>query len=317
MNTLIQNARLPFVTVPMNIVGWGLMLVALALAPLVVYPMFIIKALCFALFASAFNLLLGYGGMLSIGHAAFFGMAAYSAGYASKSWMFTPELSILFGALVGAVLGLIFGLFAIRRSGIYLAMITLALAQMVFFFALKAPFTGGEDGLQEIPRGSALGLFPLDSMSAIYVFVAIVFLAGIGLVSRILASPFGEVLAAVRENERKTTSLGYDAQRYKLLAFTLSAALSGAAGSTKAIAFGLASLTDVHWMLSGEVILMVLIGGVATFWGPIVGAFVLIALESMLGGVGEWFMMVQGGVFILCVLLFRKGIVGTLQRKPG
>ena len=291
-------------------IALGLALAALALAPLAIYPLFLMKALCFALFAAAFNLLLGYAGILTIGHAAFFGMAAYTAGYALRNWGATPETGLLIGTATGAALWLAVAALAIRRQGIYLAMITLALAQMVHFFALQAPFTGGEDGLQSVPRGKALGLIALDSTPAIYGFVLITFLIGMAVIWRVVHSPFGQILKAIRANELRAVSLGYDVARYKLLAFVLSAALSGTAGALKVLVFCLASLTDVHWFTSGEVILMVLIGGVGTFLGPVVGAFVIIGLQSYLAGFGGWIMMIEGAVFILCVLLFRQGIVG-------
>jgi branched-chain amino acid transport system permease protein len=291
-----------------------LLLVAALVAPYLFYPVFLMKALCFALFASALNLLLGYLGLLSFGHAAFFGFAAYVTGHATAVWGYPTELGILAGTLVAAVMGVAFGWLAIRRRGIYFAMITLALAQMVYFFALQAPFTRGEDGLQPIPRGVFLGLIDLtDSLSLYYVVLAI-FIAGFLVVYRAVHSPFGQVLEAIRENEPRMVSLGYRVGHYQLLAFTLSAALAGLAGSTKAIVFRLASLTDVHWQTSGEVVLMTLIGGMGTIFGPVVGAFVIVTLQHYLAPFGSWVTVITGGIFVLSVLLFRRGIVGELER---
>ncbi len=295
-------------------------LVALLLvAPFLVYPIFAMKVLCFALFASAFNLLLGYVGLLSFGHAAFFGMASYTAAHAAKVWGVTPELAILLGAIVAAALGLIFGALAIRRQGIYFAMITLALAQMVYFFALQIPFTGGEDGIQAVPRGRLFGLVDLANDLTLYYVVAVIFLIGFLLVYRIIHSPFGHVLKAIRENETRAISLGYSVNRYKLVVFVLSAALAGLAGATKAIVFQLASLTDVHWTMSGEVVLMTLIGGVGTIIGPFVGALIVLAIVNYLAGFGAWVTVIEGLWFVACVLLFRHGIVGVLSgwlKKP-
>lgn len=287
--------------------------VFLVVAPFFIYPVFLMKALCFALFACAFNLLLGYCGLLSFGHAAYFGSAAYICGYAAKTLGLTPELSILAGTAASALLGVGFGWLAIRRQGIYFSMITLALSQMVFFFALQAPFTGGEDGMQAIPRGHLFGLIDLNNTYAMYGFVLVVFLIGFGIIWRAVESPFGQVLRAIRDNEPRAISLGYKANRYKLLAFTLSAALAGLAGSTKALVFQLASLTDVHWAMSGEVVLMTLIGGMGTIFGPVAGAVVVVAMQNYLAHLGSWVMMIQGATFIACVLLFRAGIVGTIS----
>jgi branched-chain amino acid transport system permease protein len=295
-------------------------LVALLLvAPFLVYPIFAMKVLCFALFAGAFNLLLGYVGLLSFGHAAFFGMASYASAHAAKVWGATPELAILFGAVVAAALGLVFGVLAIRRQGIYFAMITLALAQMVYFFALQIPFTGGEDGIQAVPRGRLFGIINLTDDLTLYYVVAAIFLAGFLLIYRIVHSPFGHVLKAIRENETRAVSLGYSVERYKLVVFVLSAALAGVAGATKAIVFQLASLTDVHWTMSGEVVLMTLIGGVGTIIGPFVGALIVLAIVNYLAGFGAWVTVIEGVWFVACVLLFRQGIVGVLAswlRKP-
>jgi branched-chain amino acid transport system permease protein len=272
------------------------------------------KALCFALFACAFNLLIGYGGLLSFGHAAYLGSAGYIAAYTAKVWGWTPELAILAGTLGAAGLGLVIGALAIRRQGIYFAMITLALAQMLYFFCLQAPFTGGEDGIQAVPRGMLFGLIDLRNTLAMYFTVLAIFLAGFLLIYRTIHSPFGQVLKAIRENEPRALSLGYGADHYKLIAFVLSAALSGLAGGTKAIVFQLASLTDVHWSMSGEVVLMTLLGGLGTVFGPVMGAVIVIGLETYLAQLGAWVTVVQGAIFVVCVLAFRRGVVGELAR---
>ena len=291
------------------------LLAAALVAPLLgLYPVFGMKLLCFALFACAFNLLLGFTGLLSFGHAAFFGFAAYVAGWLVKAQGFTPELGILAGTAVGAGLGLVFGAIAIRRQGIYFAMITLALSQIIYFICLQAPFTGGEDGLQGVPRGSLFGLLPLTSDLTLYYVVLAIFVACFLFILRVVTSPFGQVLKMIRENEPRAISLGYEVDRYKLMAFVLSAALSGMAGSTKTIVMGFASLTDVHWSMSGEVILMSLLGGVGTFFGPVLGSGVVIALQNLLADrVGEWVTVIIGVIFVVCVLAFRKGIVGELH----
>jgi branched-chain amino acid transport system permease protein len=283
-------------------------------APFVIYPVFLMKMLCWALFACAFNLLLGYVGLLSFGHALFFGAAGYLAAHAAKVWGLPFELSVLTGVATAAVLGLAVGWLAIRRQGIYFAMVTLALAQMFYFFCLRAPFTGGEDGIQGVPRGKLLGLLPLDSNLTMYWVVLAIFLFGFFFIVRVIHSPFGQVLKAVRENEPRAVSLGYKADHYKLIAFVLSAALSGLAGGTKSVVFQLASLTDVHWGTSGEVILMVLLGGLGTVFGPIVGAVVVVCVESFLAQLGGWVTVVQGGLFVVCVLAFRRGVIGELSR---
>ena len=293
--------------------GFLVMLAILVIAPAVVYPVFLMKALCFALFACAFNLLLGFGGLLSFGHAMFLGMAGYLAAHAAKVWGFPPELAILSGTAAAALLGLVTGLLAIRRQGIYFAMITLALAQMVYFFCLQAPFTGGEDGIQSVPRGKLLGMIDLHDNMVMYYFVLAIFTAGFLLIYRIIHSPFGQVLKAIRENEPRAISLGYRTERYKLAAFVLSAALAGLAGATKAIVFQLASLTDVHWTMSGEVVLMTLLGGMGTVFGPVVGAFIIIAMENYLSELGAWVTIAQGIIFVVCVLAFRRGIMGELE----
>jgi branched-chain amino acid transport system permease protein len=293
-------------------VAFVALVVFLIVAPSFIYPVLLMKALCFALFACAFNLLIGYVGLLSFGHALFFGWSSYVCAYAAKAWGLPPELAILTGTAAAAGLGLIAGALAIRRQGIYFAMITLALAQMMYFFALQAPFTGGEDGIQAVPRGMLFGVFNLADQMTMYVFVVVVFLAGFLFIYRIIHSPFGEVLKAIRENEQRTISLGYKTDRYKLVAFVLSATLAGVAGSTKAIVFQLASLTDVHWTMSGEVVLMTLLGGLGTVFGPAVGAFIIVAMQNYLAGFGQWVTVIQGVIFVVCVLLFRRGIVGVI-----
>jgi branched-chain amino acid transport system permease protein len=290
------------------------LLAALAVAPFLVYPVFLMKVLCFALFASAFNLLLGYGGLLSFGHAAYFGMASYVSAHAAKVWGLTPELAILSGTAVAALLGLAIGSLAIRRQGIYFAMVTLAFAQMIYFFSLQAPFTGGEDGIQAVPRGHLLGLVDLSADRTLYWVVAAIFFLGILAIYRIIHSPFGQVLKAIREHEPRSVSLGYHTNRYKLLVFVLSAALAGVAGATKAIVFQLASLTDVHWQMSGEVVLMTLLGGMGTVFGPMVGAAVVVTMQNYLAPFGAWVTVIQGVIFVVCVMLFRAGIVGVLGR---
>ncbi|HEY6833214.1 MAG TPA: branched-chain amino acid ABC transporter permease [Pseudolabrys sp.] len=296
-------------------IAFVVMIAALVVAPFMTYPLFLMQAMCFALFACAFNLLIGYVGLLSFGHALYFGWASYLSAYAAKAWGFTPELAILTGTLTGAVLGLLAGALAIRRQGIYFAMITLALAQMMFFFALQAKFTGGEDGIQGVPRGTLFGLIDLRNEMAMYVVVLAIFLAGFMFIYRIIHSPFGEVLKAIRENEARAISLGYKTDRYKLVAFVLSAALAGLAGATKAIVLQLASLTDVNWPMSGEVVLMTLVGGLGTIFGPVVGSFIILIMQYKLAAVGEWVLVIQGVIFVTCVLLFRRGIVGELANK--
>jgi branched-chain amino acid transport system permease protein len=289
-----------------------LLLAALLAAPTVVYPVFLMKVLCFALFASAFNLLVGFVGLLSFGHAAFFGSAAYAAAHAVKVWGWPPELGILAGVGVAALLGTVIGLLAIRRQGIYFAMITLALSQMIYFFALQVKFTGGEDGIQAVPRRPMFGFINLsDDFTFYYVVLAIV-VAGFLVLYRTVHSPFGQVLKAIRENEPRAISLGYKVDRYKLLAFILSATLAGLAGSTKSLVFQLASLTDVQWQMSGEVVLMTLVGGLGTIFGPPVGAAVIITMQNYLAATGEWVTVIQGVIFVIVVLAFRRGIVGEI-----
>ncbi len=312
------RAARPFVSPQLAWAAIAAALVLAVLAPFQFYPVFLAKALCFALFACAFNLLIGYVGLLSFGHAAFFGGAAYVTAYTVKYWGLTPELGILLGTVAGAALGLVFGFIAIRRQGIYFAMITLALAQMVYFFAVQTPsFTGGEDGIQAVPRGAVLGLFGLDDHLHMYYFVLAVFLFGFWLIYRTVHSPFGQVLKAIRENEPRAVSLGYKVDQYKLTAFVLSAALSGMAGGTKAIVVQLASLTDVNWHMSGEVVLMTLLGGIGTIVGPAIGAFLVSALQFFLAGTGLPVTVVTGTIFVACVLLFRRGIVGEILALTG
>ena len=285
----------------------------LALAPLVVYPLFLTKVMCFALFACAFNLLLGFGGLLSFGHAAFFGTASYVSAYGARSLGLSPELAVPAGVAAAAALGLAFGLLAIRRQGIYFAMITLALAQLVYFVSLQSKWTGGEDGIQGVPRGRLFGLLDLSNDTALYYVVAVCFVLALALVARTVHSPFGHVLHAIRENEPRALSLGYRVARYRLAVFVLSATLSGLAGALKALAFQLASLTDVHWTMSGTVVLMTLIGGMGTLLGPALGALVVVAMENYLSPIGGWVPVIEGGVFVVCVLGFREGIVGSLK----
>ena len=290
------------------------LLAFLLVLPLLVYPVFAMKVMCFALFAAAFNLLLGFGGLLSFGHAAFFGSASYVAAHAAKVWGFTPELAVLSGTLAAAFLGLIIGALSIRRQGIYFAMVTLAFAQMVYFIALQADFTGGEDGIQGVPRGNLFGLISLQDNMSLYYFVLAVTFGGILLIYRIVHSPFGQVLKAIRENEPRAISLGYDVTRYKLMVFVLSASLAGLAGAVKSQVFQLASLTDVHWSMSGEVVLMTLLGGMGTIFGPLVGGAMIVTMQNYLATFGAWVTVIQGVIFVLCVLLFRAGIVGVLSK---
>ncbi len=309
--------------------GYAVLLLGLILAPsLGAYPVFVMKLMCFALFAAAFNLLLGYTGLLSFGHAAFFGWAAYVTGHAIKVWELSPELGLVFGTAAGALLGLVFGYLAIKRQGIYFSMITLALSQMLYFVCLQAPFTGGEDGLQGVPRDTLFGLLDVSNdLAMYYVALAVVVLAFL-LIVRIIHSPFGQVLKAIRENEPRAISLGYDTHRYKLLAFVLSAAIAGLAGSLKTLVLGFATLSDVHWTASGQVILMTLVGGLSTLSGPLVGSAVVVLLENKIGEFGtflarltsvEWFgtlgesvTLVTGLIFVVCVLAFRRGIMGEI-----
>lgn len=288
------------------------------LAPFVLYPTFLMKVWCFALFASAFNLLLGYGGLLSFGHAAFFGGAAYVCGHVIKEWGWPPELGLLAGTASAAALGFVIGALAIRRAGIYFAMITLALAQMIYFLALQMNFTGGENGMQGIPRGRMFGFIDLSEGLTMYYVVFAVFFVGLAIIYRIVNSPFGQILKAIRENEPRAISLGFDVGYYKLSAFVMSAALSGLAGSAKSLTFQLASLADAHWHMSGEVVLMTLLGGVGTIFGPTIGAAVIVTLQNELADkVGPWVSVIIGAFFVICVLVFRRGIVGELTARLG
>ena len=312
--TPLPRAVAPTAWTPM-LWAFVVMVVFFALAPLVVYPVFLMKVMCFALFACAFNLLIGFGGLLSFGHSMFLGTAGYITAYSAKAWGLTPELAILLGTAASMMLGLLGGMLAIRRQGIYFAMITLALAQMVFFFYLQMKFTGGEDGIQAVPRGRLFGLIDLSNVYAMYGLVFAIFIGGFLLIWRTVNSPFGQVLKAIRENEARATSLGYDTDRYKLLAFVLSATLAGLAGATKALVFQLASLTDVHWTMSGEVVLMTLLGGLGTLFGPVVGAAIIISMQNYLAQLGAWVTVVQGVIFVVCVLAFRRGVVGEIAHR--
>lgn len=294
---------------------YGILFVAGLAAPVVVYPIFLMKALCFALFASAFNLLLGYTGLLSFGHAMFLGTAGYVCGHAVKVWGFPTEVGILVGVAASAGLGYLVGSLAIRRQGIYFAMITLAFSQMLYFIYLQAPFTGGEDGLQAIPRQTLLGLVSLDDDMAMYYFTYAIVVGGFWIIYRTIHSPFGQVLKAIRENEARALSLGYDVDKYKLLAFVLSCALSGLAGATKALVFKFETLTDVHWSMSGEAVLMTLLGGMGTILGPTVGAFIVVTLQNQLAFLEGWVTVITGVIFVICVLLFRRGVVGEIAAR--
>ena len=293
-------------------VFFGALLLVALVAPFVGYPLFLMKLLCFALFACAFNLLIGFTGLLSFGHAMFFGSAAYACAHAAKVWGWTPEVAILFGTACSAVIGAIVGALAVRRQGIYFAMITLALSQMIYFFCLQAPFTHGEDGIQGVPQGKALGFIDLSNQMTMYYFVLAVFLAGFLIIHRIINSPFGDVLKSIRENEPRAISLGYKADHYKLAAFVMSAALVGLAGATKSLVAQNASLTDVHFSMSGEVVLMTLVGGLGTIFGPVVGAIIIVAMQNYLAGFGQWVTVIQGVIFVACVLTFRRGVVGEI-----
>jgi branched-chain amino acid transport system permease protein len=291
------------------------MILIFVLLPFIAYPVFVMRALCFALFACAFNLLIGYVGLLSFGHALFLGSAAYASAHAAKVWGAPPELAILFGTAVSTLIGTAVGAIAIRRQGIYFAMITLALAQMGYFFYLRADFTGGEDGIQAVPRGRMFHLLDLSDTMTMYFVTLAIFTLGFLIIYRTIHSPFGQVLKAIRENEPRAISLGYKPNHYKLIVFIISAALAGLAGATKALVLQLASLTDVYWSTSGEVILMALLGGMGTIFGPVVGAFIIVALENYLAQrIGAWVQVVEGFIFVVCVLTFRRGIVGELSR---
>lgn len=291
----------------------GVLLALGLIAPFAVYPVFLMKGLCFALFAAAFNLLLGYVGLLSFGHAMFFGWSAYITAHAAKEWGLTPEIAVLLGTFCAAGMGAVVGWLAIRRQGIYFAMITLALAQLMYFVALQAPFTHGEDGIQGVPRGHLFGLIDLNETMNMYYFVFGVFVLALFFLYRVINSPFGQVLKAIRDNEPRAISLGYQVHRYKLIAFVISAGLSGMAGSVKSLVFQLASLTDVHWHASGEVVLMTLLGGVGTIFGPTAGAYLVVTIQNYFATLGSWVTIIQGVIFVVCVLAFRSGIVGVLR----
>ena len=294
-----------------------LLLAGLLVAPFVGYPIFLMSCLCFALFASAFNLLIGFTGLLSFGHAMFFGFAAYVSGHAAKVWGFTPEVCLILGTLSAAAIGLVTGWLAVRREGIYFAMVTLALAQMIYFICVQAPFTYAEDGIQSIPRGKLFGLIDLTDDKVMYYFVLAVFLFGFALIYRVIHSPFGQVLKSIRENEPRALSLGYDVSKFKLTAFVLSGALAGMAGATKSLALGLATLTDVGWQMSGEVVLMTLLGGMGTILGPTIGATVIVTMQNYLADLGSWVTIIMGVTFVVCVLVFRRGIVGEVAHRFG
>jgi branched-chain amino acid transport system permease protein len=296
-------------------IAFLLMLALIVVCPFVLYPVFLMRVLCVALFACAFNLMIGYVGLLSFGHAAFYGMGSYVAAWTMKFWHVDAAVAIIFGGATGAVLGLCLGYLAIRRSGIYFAMITLALAQMVYFFCVQAPFTGGEDGIQQVPRGHLFGTIPLDNDMTMYWLVAGVFVCGFLLVHRIIHSPFGQVLKAIRENEPRATSLGYRTDDYKLIAFVLSCMLVGVAGGTKSLVFGIATLTDVHYSTSGEVVLTTLLGGLGTVFGPVMGAVLVSTMENYLAQFGQWVTVTQGAIFVICVLAFRRGVIGEIGGK--
>ena len=289
------------------------MVIALCVAPMFFYPFFLMQALCFALFACAFNLLIGYVGLLSFGHAMFLGSAGYFSAHIAKVWGWPPELAIITAALGAGVIGLFTGALAIRRQGIYFSMITLALSQMIFFFFLQAPFTHGEDGIQAVPQGKMFGFLNLANQTTLYYVVLTIFLLGFLAIYRIINSPFGNILKAIRENEPRAISLGYKVDQYKLAAFVLSATLAGVAGATKSIVAQNASLTDVDWKMGGEVILMALVGGMGTIFGPVLGAFIIMAMQNYLAGFGQWVLVIQGVIFVLCVLAFRRGIVGEIM----
>ncbi len=292
---------------------WSAIGLALLIAPHLLYPEFMMKLLCFALVAAAFNLLIGYVGLLSFGHAAFFGGGAYITAHAVKVWGVPPEIGVLLGGLTAGLLGWLFGVLAIRRKGIYFSMITLALSQMVFFIALQVPFTGGEDGIQSVPRGHLFGLIDLNQSLTMYYFVLAIFVFSLAAIWRVVHSPFGRILLSIRENEARAISLGYDVDRYKIIAFVVSASFAGIAGGTKSIVFQLASLTDISWPMSGEIILMTLLGGIGTFLGPVLGGFLVIGLQDTLASSGFPVPVLIGAIFMACVLLFRRGIVGEIE----
>ncbi len=313
MTTMTDNAAPVKGRTSDEMIAFVIMTVLLAAVPLTgLYPYFVMQALCFALFACAFNLLIGYGGLLSFGHAMFLGTAGYVTAHALKVWGVSPEIGIILGVAAAAALSVITGLIAIRRQGIYFAMITLALSQLLFFIYLQTPFTHGEDGIQGIPQGRMFGIFDLSQPITLYYVVMVIFLLGFLVIYRAINSPFGEVLKSIRENEQRAISLGYKTDQYKLLAFILSGTLAGLAGAVKVFVAQNASLTDVHWTMSGEVVLMTLVGGLGTVFGPVVGAFVIIAMQQYLAGFGQWVTVIQGAIFVICVLTFRRGVIGEI-----
>ena len=293
-------------------IAFIIMLGLIVVCPFVLYPVFLMRVLCVALFACAFNLMIGYVGLLSFGHAAYFGMGSYVTAWTMKHWHLDAFLAIGLGGLTGAAFGLVLGYLAIRRSGIYFAMITLALAQMVYFFCLEAPFTGGEDGIQQVPRGYLFGFIDLSNDMTMYWVTAVIFLAGFLMIHRIIHSPFGQVLKGIRENEPRATSLGYRTDDYKLIAFVLSCAITGIAGGTKSLVFGIATLTDVHYSTSGEIVLTTLLGGLGTVFGPAMGALIIVTMENYLAQAGAWVTVIQGAIFMICVLAFRRGVIGEI-----
>jgi branched-chain amino acid transport system permease protein len=313
--TVVTDDTLPMTPRAMRdeMVVFAIMAVLLASVPFTgIYPFFVMQALCFALLACAFNLLIGYGGLLSFGHAMFLGTAGYCSAHALKVWGLPPELGIVVGVVSAIALSVVTGYISIRRQGIYFSMITLALSQLLYFIYLQAPFTHGEDGIQGIPQGHLFGIFDLSKPTVLYYVVMVGFLAGFLLIYRIINSPFGEVLKSIRENEQRAISLGYRTDQYKFMAFVLSGTLAGFAGSLKVFVAQNASLTDVHWSMSGEVVLMTLVGGLGTIFGPVVGAFVIIAMQQYLASFGQWVTVIQGGIFVICVLTFRRGVVGEI-----
>ncbi|EGP07979.1 branched-chain amino acid transport system permease [Bradyrhizobiaceae bacterium SG-6C] len=313
MTTITDNAVPVKGRTSDEMIAFVVMTVLLAIVPLTgIYPYFVMQALCFALFACAFNLLIGYGGLLSFGHAMFLGTAGYVSAHALKVWGLSPELGIIAGVAAACALSVVTGLIAIRRQGIYFAMITLALSQLLFFIYLQTPFTHGEDGIQGIPQGMMFGVFDLSKPTTLYYVVMVIFLLGFLLIYRAINSPFGEVLKSIRENEQRAISLGYKTDQYKLLAFILSGTLAGLAGAVKVFVAQNASLTDVHWTMSGEVVLMTLVGGLGSVFGPVVGAFVIIAMQQYLAGFGQWVTVIQGVIFVICVLTFRRGVIGEI-----
>ena len=313
MTTITDNAVPVKGRTSDEMIAFAVMTILLAIVPLTgLYPYFVMQALCFALFACAFNLLIGYSGLLSFGHAMFLGTAGYVTAHALKVWGVSPEIGIILGVSAAAALSVVTGLIAIRRQGIYFAMITLALSQLLFFIYLQTPFTHGEDGIQGIPQGMMFGVFDLSKPTTLYYVVLAIFLLGFLLIYRAINSPFGEVLKSIRENEKRAISLGYKTDQYKLLAFILSGTLAGLAGAVKVFVAQNASLTDVHWTMSGEVVLMTLVGGLGTIFGPVVGAFAIIAMQQYLAGFGQWVTVIQGAIFVVCVLTFRRGVIGEI-----